>query len=75
MVKQPPQQAGKLSKGFDGRAQYEHTMDPVLLACLGALPTCCSHLQGVIYSHRCQEFGRDAAREDNKFLFRRNVPP
>lgn len=76
MGEQPPQPDEKLSWGFDGRAQCVCVgWSLCCLQFLGALPTCCSHLQGVIYSCWCQEFGRDAAGEDNKFLFRRNVPP
>lgn len=75
MGEQPPQPAGKLSWGLKAGPGVCAGWILCCLQSLGALPTCCSHLQGVIYSRWCQEFGRDAAGEDNKFLFRRNVPP
>jgi len=75
MGEQPGQPAGKLSQQPDGRARCACRTDPALPAVPGSFAHMLFSCAGGIYSHRCQEFGRDAAGEDNKFLFRRNVPP
>lgn len=72
----PLQLSGKLSQQFNWEAVgwCVLSMDPTASQPWEPCPRALLMYQG-IYSRRCQEFGWAAAGEDNKFLFRRNVPP